>query len=624
MHLGPYQLLDELGRGGTGVVYRARSPRGDEVAIKLLGRRDPDALARFDRERRMTDVFNVAEGFVPLLDAGQAPQGSYLVMPLMTGGTLRDRLRRGPLDLDQTLALGKTLAHAVARAHGRGIVHRDLKPENVLFDSHEVPLIADLGLAKHFSNQAPGASMSQSLSRDGGLRGTAGYMSPEQAADAKSVGPPSDVFALGAILYECLSGRAAFTGDTVIDVLTRVIDARFEPLERSVPRWVATVIEKALAKEPARRFADATALARALDEARPPRRSVVAPVIVLVLLISAALAGWQVFKARRVRETVVKARTALVAKDPTQALRLADEALALDPTCAAAWCLRGDARRETKDYKGAVADLTRALELDPQDAVAWVARGDARSELDELDQAIADTTRAIELAPGLARAWKERGVARTMKHELPAALADLDRALELDPSGARTYQNRAYARQLSNDHPGALADATKAIELEPQLARNWVIRATSRIALGDRDGGIADCEKALALSPNEGHAYALRGLARAQKGDEAGGLVDLDRGLALDPSLPTDWMNRAGIRYRLRDFDGAIADFNKTLAMNPKLTTVYLRRSYVRQSMGDFDAAIADLERYLELNPSDPDAADHRKRLEDMRARRGH
>src|SRR5579883_3236051 len=163
MRIGGYEMLGLLGKGGMGSVYRARSAKGEEVALKLLAKTSPEQVARFERERRLLGDLASQGGFVPLLDAGSAPEGPFIVMPLMGGGTLRGRLEKGPLGLAKTLELGRALARALARAHERGIVHRDLKPENVLFDAAEQAFVADLGLAKHFDKDAAGASRSLSL-----------------------------------------------------------------------------------------------------------------------------------------------------------------------------------------------------------------------------------------------------------------------------------------------------------------------------------------------------------------------------------------------------------------------------------------------------------------------------
>ncbi len=273
MRLGPYEVQEVIGRGGLGTVFRARSPAGEDVALKLLGKTGAAGIARFERERRLLGSFTARDGFVPLLDAGTSPEGPWIVMPLLHGGTLRERLARGPLGVAATLELGATLARAMATAHERGIVHRDLKPENVLFEASGRPLVADLGLAKHYDALAPGASQSRSFSQHGAALGTPGYMAPEQVNDAKSAGPAADVFALGAILYECLAGKPAFAGDDAIEIVARVASGSHERLDRrAAPRWLAAVIDRALATDPGARFADGLAFAKALSAPPSGRR----------------------------------------------------------------------------------------------------------------------------------------------------------------------------------------------------------------------------------------------------------------------------------------------------------------------------------------------------------------
>jgi WD40 repeat protein len=283
-----------------GTVVRARAADGRDVALKLMSQRlTPESTARFSRERRLLAALGEAEGFVALLDSGESARGPFFVMPYLAGGTLRERLARGPLGIEDGKALGVALARAMALAHEMGIVHRDLKPENVLFDAGGKPFIADLGLAKHFDAQAPGASQSVALSRQGDLRGTAGYMAPEQMRDAASVGPPADVFALGAILYECLAGRPAFAGETVLDLISKVEHGTHEPLvslRSDVPRSLARVIERSLSGDPGARPRDAGELARTLEEGEA-RRLPVARFVVAAGLAVAATAALVLWKA---------------------------------------------------------------------------------------------------------------------------------------------------------------------------------------------------------------------------------------------------------------------------------------------------------------------------------------
>ncbi|MGE0708675.1 MAG: WD40 repeat domain-containing serine/threonine protein kinase [Planctomycetota bacterium] len=267
MQLGRYTIEGELGRGGIGVVYRARDPSGREVAIKLLQGASAPALERFAREGRLQEQLGEQEGFVPLLDLGQGPRGPFLVMPLLTGGTLRDRLRPEGLPIDEVVAQGRALAEALGRAHAAGVVHRDVKPDNVLFTGEGRPLVADLGLAKHFRQDVSGASQSVALSRSGEVRGTPAYMAPEQLQDARSVGAPADVYALGCVLYECLTGQQAFDAESLLELAGRIARGDREPvraLRHDAPAWLVAVIDRALATDPERRYPDGAALAAAL------------------------------------------------------------------------------------------------------------------------------------------------------------------------------------------------------------------------------------------------------------------------------------------------------------------------------------------------------------------------
>jgi serine/threonine protein kinase len=266
MRFGPYESVREIGRGGLGMVFVCRGPGGREVAVKVLHASKPEAFARFERERRILAQLGEDQGFVGLVDAGSSEAGPWIAMPFCRGGTLRNRLEHGPLGVDETVSLGSQLASALGKAHARGIVHRDMKPENVLFKvPGGPPLIADLGIAKHFDHGQPGASQSIVVTKPGGLLGTAGYMSPEQGESADAVGPPADVFALGAILHECLTGSPAFRADSVVMLLTKVMAGEHERLERpDVPPWLAAIIEKTLSVDPGERFADGEFLAEAL------------------------------------------------------------------------------------------------------------------------------------------------------------------------------------------------------------------------------------------------------------------------------------------------------------------------------------------------------------------------
>jgi hypothetical protein len=263
--IGSYEIIDRLGAGGMGEVYRARDTRlGRTVAIKVLrSGADPQLLQRLDREARAASALN-HPNIVHIYDVGEAadvPGAHYVVMEHVEGETLRRRLRPGPLPLREVLDLGTQLADGLSKAHRAGIVHRDLKPENVMVTPDGLLKILDFGLAKLVV--APLGDLvdtRETLSRQGTqagmLLGTLEYMSPEQAS-GRTVDHRTDQFSLGLILYEMATGRAAFRRDTPAQVLAAVIEREPEPLTRlrgDVPPALEALVSRCLQKDPERRF----------------------------------------------------------------------------------------------------------------------------------------------------------------------------------------------------------------------------------------------------------------------------------------------------------------------------------------------------------------------------------
>ena len=275
--LGEFVLRTKLGQGGMGVVYLGEHlASGQQVAVKALSLDADDALiARFEREGRAQAAVDRHPNVVRIHFAGQAWGHLYLVMDLATGGDLKDRLKRGPLPLDEAAALGEALARGLAHVHRQGILHRDLKPANVMFDEAGVPKLVDFGLARIAGEEG--------LTATGAALGTPAYMSPEQAGGERHlVDERTDVYGLGAVLYHALSGRAPYAGGAHA-VIAKVLTEDPPRLRGRVPGLPADaehVVLKAMARERADRYRTCDDLADDLARLRrgepvaagPPRR----------------------------------------------------------------------------------------------------------------------------------------------------------------------------------------------------------------------------------------------------------------------------------------------------------------------------------------------------------------
>ena len=280
--LGTYEIVAPIGAGGMGEVYRARDMRlNRDVALKILPQAfalDPDRLARFKREAQVLASLN-HPNIAAIYGLEETNGVDALIMELVEGPTIADRIERGPMPIDEALPIAKQIADGLEAAHEQGIIHRDLKPANIKLRSDGTVKILDFGLAKAL-DPAPSAADSATMSptittpamtQMGMILGTAAYMSPEQAK-GRPADKRSDIWAFGCVLYEMLTGDRPFVGETISDVLAKVIerDPDWNALPAKTPRAIRTLLRRCLEKNPRRRL-DSAAVARLdIEEASTP------------------------------------------------------------------------------------------------------------------------------------------------------------------------------------------------------------------------------------------------------------------------------------------------------------------------------------------------------------------
>ncbi|HEU4929024.1 MAG TPA: protein kinase [Candidatus Krumholzibacteria bacterium] len=540
--LGPYVIAEHLGSGGMGDVYRATDPRlGRDVAVKVLNAApDADRLARFEREARATALL-AHSNILTIFDIGTHDGAPFMVCELLEGDTLRERLSTGPLGVEATLTIGLQLARGVAAAHSLRVVHRDLKPENLVITRSGTLKILDFGLAKLQEQplREPEAN-TIGMSSPGVLIGTPAYMSPEQVRGAL-VDERSDVFAIGTILYEMLSGRNPFARLTAAETLAAILHESPAPL-KNVPPEIAALVERCLYKKPGDRFQNASDLIDAMEAARlgeattsaSPQADEVRSIAVLPFLDMSA-ARDQDYLCDDIADELINALTHIdglrvAARSTSFQFKSAKvDARAVGARLGVDSVLEGGVRKAGDRLRVTVqlVDVADGYQL-------WSHRFDGTIEdvfhiQDQIAERVATALRGLLSGrekdalrrPGTEAAAYEyylRG--RQQMHTLSRTSAFtakemFDRAIEIDPNYAPAYAGLAQLHAWEYEWWGGgerAADAAdkasrKALELAPQLSESHTARAAALAQRGRYDEAAREYEEAIRLNPNSFDAY---------------------------------------------------------------------------------------------------------------------
>lgn len=661
-HLGHYEILSLIGTGAMGEVYRSRDTRlGRSVAIKTLSSTlagNRDALARFTREARAASSLN-HPGIVQVYDIGSvSPENGdtihYIAMELIEGVTLRDRFR-APGDLRERLALLVQVATAVGKAHQAGITHRDLKPENIMVATGEVKVV-DFGLAK--LTEPPCGSPRQTLeTRAGVMMGTAGYMSPEQV-QGHPASHRSDIFSLGCIIHEAVTGRGPFDGNGFIDTLHKIVHSpapRLAALHPAVPRTLQPVIDRCVEKDPADRFQSMAELANALGDVlrkvgdsrvivpyagRAPRARAGRTAAVLGLLLFALVAGLLVQRlrqqplvrperaqpavARPVRSLAIMPFSTTRGAPETQYLAdgLTED---LIDRLSRFEALRVTPRSRAMQYRGrVVTDATIRRELEAHAAL--------RGRLQRRGDAVIVNVDLIDLRSG-ARLWGNEY--RRPFHELSAIETDILRAVAeaLRPGPAaggrglyrqRTSNVAAYDHVLKgryywnqwteNGWREALRQFEAAAQIDPlySLAYAGISDTCTQLAFyGFMPVAEAWTQaksaavKAIALDETLGEAHMSLGVVYTwfehdyDKADR-----EYRRAVELSPNNPEVWLAYNRHLGVLQRYDEAIRAIERAHQLNPVSIIIESSRSNTFLLAGRHEEALRIAQRMIEMNPS--------------------
>jgi serine/threonine protein kinase/predicted Zn-dependent protease len=642
--LGDFEILREIGRGGMGVVHEARQVSlNRRVALKVLppglGLTET-AVRRFGREARAAAKLHHTN-IVPVYAIGEEEGCHFYAMELVEGDSLShilNDLRGGtsnPLleatvartsaedspkqttgaavttsgGLSETGSGSREWFDAVARllaevadgldyAHGRGIVHRDVKPANLILSKVGRLCITDFGLAR--VTEEPGMTVS------GSFLGTPAYMSPEQIAAGRiTVDHRTDVYSLGAVLYEMLTLRRPFPGENREEILSGILTRDPRAPRRVNPRIpvdLETICHKAMEKDPRRRYQTAGEMAqdlrqflqRGLIAARRAgpvrrvgkfvRRHPVATVLVAAVILVAGLGTlvWRTSVQKAEHEfqsSIAVAQYSLEQGEYREALRSAERAHTLDPSSDDARVLRARALLHLGRGHEAVAEAGAVLEQNPDDWVAHlVIVAASKGVFGGRTRVYGDDPRPhVEavgrLAPDTAEASYLRALVTDSDQE---ALSLLGRALDQDPGFTEAMRARIYVNLRLKDFHAGLADADRLVTAHPKSGVGRRHRAMCYFFLHDGERALAEVDRAIELDPEDAWNYFSRGRI---------------------------------LRYFFSDLDGALENMSRAIELDPDGALFLHDRASIRYASGRYTEALEDIERTLELTPDSPDAA---------------
>jgi tetratricopeptide (TPR) repeat protein len=627
--LGPYRILAPLGAGGMGEVYRARDTRlGRDVAIKVIHAavaRDPDRIKRFEQEARAAGALS-HPNVCAIYDIGTHEGSPFVVMELLEGESLREKLRAGPLPIRKSIDYAAQAAHGLAAAHEKGIIHRDLKPENLFVTNDGWVKLLDFGLAKLTRPDALALSgeptTSIAATETGAILGTVGYMSPEQvrgdAADARS-----DIFALGAVLYELLAGKRAFAGASYAEKLSAILKDEPSPLAASgqeIPSGLEAVVRRCLEKRPAERFQSARDLAFALESmgsgqdqlqgaaaaaAAPRHRRRLAWAVAAATIVLVGVGSWWAWEpvsrwlGGQHAAQAIKKEWILVAEfegppDDPELPRAAQSLIsaALDqsgivmtvPRDQLSLALEQAGRPETTRVDGKLARelaYRNSIRAVLEGRVNRVGSGYAAalrlsdSSNDSMLITVSSTARGEdELIPALDK------LARRMRRALgenPAAVRATRGLYVFITPSFEAYRKLEQSSNLWNetgDLAGSHRIALEVLELDPDCAAAYAGMGAEFDMMGEPDSAVWAYDEALKrpgrlTEEQRLGAEASRAFAR---GDLEGGLQGLNRQLRLFPIGPgavEAYNLRSVIHTWYRNFPEALADARRSSEASP-------------------------------------------------------
>jgi len=626
--LGRYEITALVGRGGMATVYKARHPGLNRtVAVKVLHRHlaiDPAFVGRFRREARAVAALR-HPNIVRVFDFDNQDDNYFIVMEFIDGPTLASLLKRlfkqgRHLSAQETLRLFSPLCSAIHYAHEQGMVHRDIKPSNIILTRQHEPILTDYGIAK-----IAGAT---SYTIPGVVIGSAHYMSPEQAEGLPG-DHRSDIYSLGIVLFEALTGSVPFQGETPASILMKHVSAPLPPacsLNPDLPPAAEAVLNKALAKDPNDRYQQGSDLALALQEvfgqtlemAAGETGTVEEPTVKITR--QAARAPTSVQEPTRVVEPTEVTESgltmpsgplprALPAKLPRQAVVPALVLVAIVVGVIGFLLFRPGGGSPQPSVSAPPA--TQTPTVDP--APALIAEGDSLVQQGKLQDAVIKYQEALQSNPNNDIARTQLGIVYyLLAHTEELAQQQLQMALEINPSNVKalaflciTRSDLAYSRKTNDFRPAEEA-CQKALQIDPQNAQARVFLGEVYAVQGRKDEGLAEAQRALELAPDDPFVLTSLGYVRALRDEWSEAVPNYRRAVTLQPNFAYLHLLLAEALRETEQWDEALSYARTALELDQGYKArAYSSMGHTLRKRGDSEGAIANFQQATALDDSE-------------------
>lgn len=655
-----YEILEELGRGGMGAVYKVFDQHLKRtVAMKVIFEQYSE---RFSMELE-TMARLQHPNIIQLFDYGLSPQ-PFFTMEYLEGTTLGEYCQKQKVDEAQLIDFFIQICEAICEAHSQKILHRDLKPSNIMICNGQIKVM-DFGLAKEIGGQK--------LSRTGDIVGTPVYMAPEQLEGKAS--QKSDIYSIGATLYEVLTNRQLYQGASEINIIIQIHEQNPiipRDLNPDICAYLEAICLKCLAKNPEKRYRSIQALLREFKNLKNNRPitakkytqidriknlavlhrkifTVVAIIVVLLVFFNFRL----MLKEKQLRAKDISLRKTLETLQNTvqevdtsnKRLRKLNEAMIeftrniqqsryndlllqrdlIKPLeLVFAQSIYFQTAKEYEFLRGfilwqggnnleqALKDFSQAIAKDPNNYLALMNRGNLYKDLKSYKKALADYNRALQVNPYGYRAYNNRALIYQAWRQYQKALADFSKAISLNKSFVMAYNNRGLLYRDLQKYDLALADYNRAIALEPKYDHAYTNRGYLHYLQKKYTLALQDYKKALSLSSKDPYIFANRGLVYQALGKDELAMQDYNKAIELDSSerfpSPAAYNARGTLFKKQQNYELALRDFAKALEIDINYIHTYINRASIYLHLEQYQKALDDYHMAFKLDDNDVDA----------------